>query len=396
MNSSRRLLGIVFVSALGSFSVAQDTKAVQRADAGAVQPAAPQPGTAPRPATPSSGGNTWFPVTIQDLGTFFGTGDAVGTFKFKNPTDKPVEWKNLSNSCQCSRSEIRIGDRIYSLSGKPKPNILTRVAKGKSGSDQQEVVTQITIGPNEEGEVECHLDMQQIQGPKQASLEIHCTDPAMPHLKLQFSATGAQLFSVAPAEVNLNKMTWAESREFTVTVTSPLHKDWNILRMDDHKAFTASWEKSVTNGVTSWTIKGKYGPVNEEIGGGGQLKFFTDVRGESTFNVRVVAMVQGPLEVKPGCFLVLGLVRKGTQLKKEIVFEPNDGSTLEAKSFRFEKMELGSEFVTASQHKDGNKLVVELAIADNAPTGLLKGDLVVELNHPLVKEKRIMFNGFVR
>jgi hypothetical protein len=106
--------------------------------------------------------------------------------------------------------------------------------------------------------------------------------------------------------------------------------------------------------------------------------------------------VQGPLEVKPGCFLVLGLVRKGTTLKKEIVFEPNDGSSLEATSFRFEKMQLGNEFVTASQHKDGNKLVVELAIADTAPTGLLKGDLVVELNHPLVKEKRIMFNGFVR
>jgi len=394
MNSSRRLLGIVFVSTLGSFVLAQDTKAVQRADAG-VQPVAPQPGTAPHP-TPPSGGNAWFPVTIQDLGTYFGTGDAVGVYKFKNPTDKQIEWTHLTGSCQCARSEIRIGDRTYNLSGKPKPNVLTRVVRGKGAPDQSETVTQVTIGPNEEGEVECHLDMQSITGPKQASLDIHTTDPMLPQVKLQFSATGAQLFTVAPAEVNLNKMTWAESREFTVTVASPLHKDWNILRMEDQKGFTASWEKNVNNGVTSWTIKGKYGPVDSEMGGGGQLKFFTDVRGESTFNVRVLAMVQGPLEVKPGCFLVLGLVRKGTALKKEIVFEPNDGSSLEAKSFRFEKMALGSEFVTASQHKDGNKLVVELAIADNAPTGLLKGDLVVELNHPLVKEKRIMFNGFVR
>jgi hypothetical protein len=393
MICSRHVLGIVFVSVLGSFTLAQDTKPVQRGDAGA-PPAGPQPLT-PRPAT-SSGGNTWFPVTVQDLGTFFGSGDAVGTFKFKNPTDKTVEWKNLIGSCQCARSDIRVGGRTYSLSGKPKANVLTRHVPGKSGPDQHEVVQQITIGPNEEGEVECHLDMHLITGPKSANLDIHTTDPSMPMLRLQFSATGAQLFAVAPAEVNLNKMTWAESRDFSVTVTSPLHKDWNILRMDDHKGFTASWEKSVTNGMTSWTIKGKYGPVDSEMGGGGQLKFFTDVRGESSFNVRVLAFVQGPLEVKPGCFLVLGLVRKGTTLKKEIVFEPNDGSSLEATSFRFEKMQLGNEFVTASQHKDGNKLVVELAIADTAPTGLLKGDLVVELNHPLVKEKRIMFNGFVR
>jgi len=395
MNRSHRLLGIVFVSALGSFALAQDTKGVQRADAGLPQPVAPQPGTTPRQTT-ASGGNPWFPVTIQDLGTFFGSGDAVGTYKFKNPTDNQIEWKNLTGSCQCARSEIRIGDRTYNLSGKPKANVLTRVVRGKGGPDQNEVVQQITIGPNEEGEVECHLDMHSITGPKQATLEIHTTDPALPMVRLQFSATGAQLFTVAPADVNLNKMTWAESRDFNVTVTSPLHKDWNILRMEDHKGFTATWEKSVTNGMTSWTIKGKYGPVDSEMGGGGQLKFFTDVRGESTFNVRVSAFVQGPLEVKPGCFLVLGLVPKGTSLKKEIVFEPNDGSSLEAKSFRFEKISLGSEFVTASQHKDGNKLVVELAIANNAPTGLLKGDLVVELNHPLVKEKRIMFNGFVR
>jgi hypothetical protein len=48
---------------------------------------------------------------VQDLGTFFGSGDAVGTFKFKNPTDKTVEWKNLIGSCQCARSDIRVGGR---------------------------------------------------------------------------------------------------------------------------------------------------------------------------------------------------------------------------------------------------------------------------------------------
>jgi hypothetical protein len=106
--------------------------------------------------------------------------------------------------------------------------------------------------------------------------------------------------------------------------------------------------------------------------------------------------VQGPLEVKPGGFLPLGLVRKGTGVKKEIVFEPNDGFALEATALKFEKMSMDGQFVTASQRKDGNKLVVELLISDQAPTGMLKGELVVELNHPLVKDKRIMFNGFVR
>ena len=110
----------------------------------------------------------------------------------------------------------------------------------------------------------------------------------------------------------------------------------------------------------------------------------------------MLAFVQGPLEVKPGGFLTLGLIRKGKSITKSVVFEPNDGFDLHAESLEFEKMTLHKDFITATQRKDGNNLIVELSIADNAPTGLVKGELVVKLNHPLIKEKRIVFNGFVR
>jgi hypothetical protein len=110
----------------------------------------------------------------------------------------------------------------------------------------------------------------------------------------------------------------------------------------------------------------------------------------------VIAFVQGPLDVTPGGFLPLGMIRKGQSLTKEIVFQPNDGVDLAATSLLFEKMTVNEEFVTATARKDGEKLVVDLVVSDRSPTGLLKGELVVQLNHPVVKEKRIMFNGFVR
>ena len=47
-------------------------------------------------------------------------------------------------------------------------------------------------------------------------------------------------------------------------------------------------------------------------------------------------------------------------------------------------------------HEALGGVVRDLEVADNAPKGLVKGELVVKLNHPLVAEKRIMFNGFVR
>ena len=386
-----RFLGFVAAATVSGLLIAQDIKPQEpvkdQAAAGAPRTAVPNPAT---------GGNSWFPVTTQDLGTFFGSGDASGIFKFKNPTDKEIAWRNLAGSCQCAKATIRVGGRVYELTSKPTPNQLLRVTKVPGQPDQTERVQQIAIEAHAEGEVEVHLDMNGITGPKQASLDIHTTDEAVSQLKLNFHANGAQLFMVTPTDVNLNKMTWNESREFTVTVTSPMHKDWEITRMDEAKGFQVTWEKSVANDQTTWTVKGKYGPVDGETAGGGMLKLYTNVRGESSFSIRVQAMVVGPIEVKPGGFMTLGLVRRGTGLKKEVVFEPNDGVNLEAVSLTFEKVTMAAEFVSAKWRKDGAKLVVELEVSEKAPAGLLKGDLVVQLNHPLVKERRIMFYGFVR
>ncbi|MBX3464846.1 MAG: hypothetical protein KF830_16890 [Planctomycetes bacterium] len=364
---------------------------VQRTPAPGPQgvPQAPaQPGRLP--------GNSWFPVTELDLGSYFGEGEASGVFRWKNPTQSDVTWSNLLGSCQCIRAEIRAGERRYELRPK-QANPLVRIGRDANGKETQEPVTQIAIGPGEEGEVEVHLDMHGINGPKMATLDIHSSDPALPQIKLRWNAFGAQLFTISPTEVQLNKMTWNETREFQVTVLSPMKRDFNILRMDDAgKAFDVRWEKTMVGENATWTIKGTYGPVGEDVAGGGVLKFHTDVNGSTPFTVRVMAFVQGPLEVKPGGFLTLGMIRQGSGLRKEVVFEPNDGTNLELLGYRFEKLRGEENVLKVSSAKDGNKLVVTLEVSDKAAAGLLKGDLVLELNHPLVKERRIMFNGFVR
>lgn len=342
-----------------------------------------------------TGGNSWFPVTVRDLGTFYGQGVAVGTFKFTNPHDEEITWRGLNPSCQCASADITIGDRHYRVIGKPQKRVV-RVIKRPNEPEKLENVSHITIGPGEAGTIETRLNMQNITGAKTATLEIHSTDPVEPQTRLTFRAIGAELFSISPKEVNLNKMTWNESREFSVVV-SAAKPDWEIRSMDDAgPTFDVKWEKLGGGQRTSYKISGKYGPVNAETGGGGMLKFRTNVNGAATFNVRVLAFVQGPLDVKPGGFLTLGLIRKGKPIMKNIVFEPNDGVDLHATALVFEKLTLGKEFIKATQRKDGIKLIVELSIAKNAPTGLVKGELIVKLNHPLIKEKRIMFNGFVR
>lgn len=341
--------------------------------------------------------NPWFPTTDLDLGTYFGHEEAVGVFPFRNPRSQAIDWTNLQGSCTCSRAVIRVGDRRYELQSKPEKQ-LVRLTKGANGIEQQERVQQIQIGAGEEGTVEVHMEMHQVSGAKSASLDIHTSDPSLPQLKLKWQATGAQMFQISPSEYNLNTMAWNEVREFTFTVTSPIAKNFEILRMDPNadKAFKVTWDKQMNGEMAIWTIRGTYGPVPDEKGTGGMLKFYTDTPGDNSFTVRVGAMVKGPLEVKPGGFLPLGRLSKGVEVRKEVVFEPNDGTKLEATSLTFDNLSVPKEAVRAeSRQVDGN-LVVTLVIGADAPLGMLKGDLLVKLNHPLVQEKLIVFNGFVR
>lgn len=398
MNCKKTLFGFVSTLAIGVLLSAQEAKQPVAPEKGDLAPATA--GTKPQSGKVQVGnpqsGNTWFPVTDLDLGTYFGHEEAVGQFRFKNPKGVPVDWRNLTGSCTCTKALIRVADRRYELVSRPEKQLL-RVTKNASGQEVREVVHQISIGPDEEGEVEVHMEMVGISGPRQANLDIHTTDEKLPQIRLKWHATGAQMFVISPPEVNLNKMTWNETKEFTVTVTSPLHKDFNIKRMDPaDKAFQVTYEKAMNGDAAVWTIKGKYGPLDGEAGGGGVLKFYSDIQGESSFLVRVMAFVQGPLEVKPGGFLPLGRIQKGTEFRKEVVFEPNDGTKLEATKMTFEKLTMEQEFLSATQKVVDGKLVVELVVSKQAPLGLLRGELLVELNHPLIKEKRIMFNGFVR
>ena len=357
----------------------------------------PRQSLPPQPTVRAMGGNAWFPVTTKDLGTFRGSGDATAVFPFRNPGAGAVQWRQLAPSCTCAKVLVRVGDRSYRLSA-DKPPVMQRITPVPGQPDRVEAVDQIPIAAGEAGEVELHLDMTGVIGGKRAHVDIHTSDPQQPQQRVEIQALGAQQFVLSPTEIQLNKMAWGDRREFTATVTSPLHRDWNIVRMDDAgKAFDVRWSKSEVAGVATWTIQGSYGPVDGDATGGGMLKFHTDVEGSAaTFSLRVVALVQGPVEVKPGGFLPLGLVRKGSGVTKAIVFTPNDGFDLQVTALTFEKLSVPAEFVTASWRKDGAEVVVELQVAEAAPAGMLKGELVVELNHPQVKNRRVVWNGFVR
>lgn len=345
-------------------------------------------------------GNSWFETAEADLGTFFNNESAVGKFKFKNPSDKAQEWKSVQPSCACSQAKVLVGGRTYEVSGKPAA--IWRINQG-SGGEAREKVSTLEVAPGESGEVEVHMDMHGVTGVRESDLIIYTTDQDTPQLKLKLKATGAVMFSIVPPEVNLNKMAWNQQREWTVQVTSPIAKDFNITGHEPlQPGLKVEYDKQMKDGMATWTIRGTFGPLEAQAGtggginSGGQIRFKTDVKGGTGFDVRVMAFVEGPLEIKPGSFMSLGMIRRGTPVTRRVTLEPNDGSDLQVARFRLEKLSVAEKFVLPKATKEGKLLHIDLEVSPDAPEGLFSGTLVIELNHPAVKEKAVMFNGYVR
>lgn len=346
-------------------------------------------GTPPAAAATSP----WFAATHADLGV--GSGVVRGTLEFRNPLDHAVAWRGLTGNCACSRATLRLGDATYELRQQPVANQLVRIQPPSEGVEQVVPVAEIPIPAGAAGRIEVELSLNGIVGAKQAMLDIHTDDPAMPHVRLTFAATAAARFQVSPSEVTLGSMRWDETRPFEVTVVADA-ADWRILRMDDVPGGSATWTKSAVDGRRAWTIRGSYGPLTAQQAGATQWTFHTDLDGGATFSVRLLAEVVQPIAVRPGKFLGLGLVVPGAVIEREVTLAAADGKDLRATSVGFANLSLPATAATATVREDGAQVVVTVRITAPMARGRVQGDLVVELDHPLVREQRIPFQAFVR
>lgn len=359
---------------------------------------APQGGVSdPNKATPADNGPKWVTESTRSLEVPIGATDVVGKFAFVNPSDATVEFREMNASCACTSSTIRIGERTFVLI--PKPKSLLQVVTTPEG-EKRVPVASISVGPRESGEFELHLDMSGSTS-KSVSLDVHTTDPASPMLHLTINALGQRVLIVEPEEVDLGIVEPRAKREFSVRVHSKVTKDFNIENNADLPPnVTATWEKTMVDGAATWTLHGVYTASDKRVAGAPEMdavgvKFATDLSTEKQIVLRVVAKIGRPVEVAPS-FLSLGQLRQGKARTESLRLHRTDGATLAVTSVKFENLSLPQQFVTATIKQDGAATTVEITIAENAPRGLLRGDIVIELDHPQVTEQRVLFNGFIR
>ncbi|MCA9300445.1 MAG: hypothetical protein KDA28_15345, partial [Phycisphaerales bacterium] len=281
---------------------------------GLVAPAAAQQDT-PR---------VWFPKPELDLGTHLEGELAKGRWDFRNPHDAPHQFKAFQPSCTCSKATVHIGDLTYSIENQPKPNTIYRTRE-VDGKAEREIVEGVEIGPGQDGYIDFQVDLRGVNGKKEASVVVHTDDDENRVLTLRATATASQFFVVMPPEINLNKMSWKDSRQFTARITSPIRPDFEILGIDDPvpDQMKVDYRKEVHNGVATWIVEGTYGPNVDPRAGGGILNFRTDVEGRRV-PLRVMAWIEGPLTIEPSGFVAFGRIKAGDGASRVVEFRAND------------------------------------------------------------------------
>lgn len=347
-------------------------------------------------------GNEWFDRTRADFGTFFEEETAKGRFKFANPRGIDHKLTRLTPSCACSKAIVRIGDRQYEV-GSDK--VLRRIRKNEDGTEIKERVSHIEVGADEEGDIEVHMKMTGIRGPREADLNIQTSDEELPIVGLKWRATGAVFFSVEPPEVNLNEMTWTDEREFEFRIRSPLKKDFNLISHEPLvESMKVTYEKEMDGDAAVWVVKGTYGPGARERDQGGSITFTTDIgdkadQGSKKVTARVIAFLKGPLTMKPGGFVALGHVKRDEGKQVEVRLIPTGDFDLQVERLETGRLRIKEDqkqFLKFEHHKDGKDVIVVIKVGKGMKPAYVNGILKIHLNHPAVRMKEVMFNGFVR
>ena len=240
------------------------------------------------------------------------------------------------------------------------------------------------------------VDLRGVTGAKEATLQVVTDDESMRSMSLVARAIATQFFRLVPPEISLNRMRWDEQRNFRAEITSPVQPGFEITGMEDvPEKMSIEYRKEMRGDAAVWIVEGTYGPDLDPASSGGIVQFKTDVEGRKV-GLRVMAWVEGPLEVKPGTFVPFGMIRKGQGATKEVEFVVNDDFDLQIEKVEFKNLSIDSSLVSSKTVKDGKNCKLEITISADAPRRLVRGDVVVTLNHPAAKTHELQFNGFVR
>jgi len=240
-------------------------------------------------------------------------------------------------------------------------------------------LAQKEIAPGKTGSISATLDTQSSEGTIVKTIQVFTDDPDNKSILLQLKANVMPEIVCSPPHLDFGLITAGAAPELQVKVESPQGARFEVTGVESSLAFVKPrFERS---GESEFTVRVRSenatacGPFN------GFITIRTDLGGTPELKVTLTGNVSAKTYAVPAK-LMFGVVASGGTPSREVVVRANGWEDL-----KVESVHTGDALsATAEQTDPGKEWKIAVRIDGSPAPGLLKSELRITVNDPLVKE----------
>ena len=280
----------------------------------------------------------------------------------------------------------------FTLENKANEELVISKAETSCTCTQAFLPKELRIPPGGKGEVVVGFDSSGREGGQSQIVYIHSNDPITPVVQLRIGGV------IKPIRLPVS----ARSLTFgTVKKRDGATREFSIRDPGDNSLMVSEVASDSPLLKTTLTHEDKQGliyHVKAELKPGppigefkGKITVHSNHPVEPVVEIPVTAQVIGDLETFPNQFF-LGLLKKGQSVSKTITI-----STTAKEHLRIQKIDSPFGYVTIKSQTEvkNKKYAVTATLKDNAPLGLIKGEVVIHTNNSDQPEIRLPLYALV-
>ena len=256
------------------------------------------------------------------------------------------------------------------------------------------------IAPGGETEINVVFDSNEKKGRQVQTIYINSNDPVTPTVQLQLiGVVRPEKVILRPQSINFGKLRRSESanKEIYIPDSSEVSANYSDTKLEIKEASTdtpfviAAITHTPDEKNPNYTIGLSLKPGSPIGDFKGKVIINTNHPKELTIEVPITATIKGDIDVFPDTFF-LGLIKKGKAVEKAITI-----STVGKDSLKIEKVDNPLEYVSVklTPKTEGKEYSLTATLKNDAPTGYIKGDIVIHTNNPDQPEIKVPVLGLV-
>ncbi len=348
------------------------------------EPQVAPPSTYPNPADTDAqkpAGKLVFSQTTHEFGTVWEGDKARHIFHFVNEGPGDLVIHQVKPSCGCTAEKTMILD----------------------GDEEKPYELGKALAPGAKGYIEAILNTAGVQGHKASAVNVHSSDAQNPNQRLSLAAEVEKLLQLEPQAVSFGGFVGKEGAERSVTLKALKHDSLSVVGWDELPEFIELQAQPIEGKPNEVTVIVRMKPGMPEGIVSQRLMVKVQLPGMDPPRDLVLPISGSVLptlviEPKTASFAMVELGSAKT-VKVQISNRDEDKTVL-LKSFRLESQQKDIETLVSGEMKtevEGKEYAVELTVHENAPRGVFRGNLILQLEEDGVPiEKMVPFTGVVR